>query len=441
MRVLRAAAVLAAALLAVEGGWRACRWTAARLRRDTPPRSFELYAVGESTMAGAPYPKRAGPAFLVKKILGGTVDRRTIAVTVVARAGESVFPQAAAFEDAVRARRRDDPGAVLIYAGHNDAAYEDATPAFERFRERWLYRSLVVRDLSFLLEERVPALRARSLGTYEHHLRRIVETALASGLTPVLTVPASNLADADPWLDADGGAYRRWEAGRALARRGRWAEAAPLFRAAADARVPDNFGRATSAQAAVIRRLAAEYGVPLVDADALFAAASPHGVPGDELFVDGQHPDFRGYALLAGAYARALAERGGAKVYEPMAWSPRLMDDLGLTKEEQALALVEAGRWWFSVASRHARPGLRLDAAEARFRAALAADPACRSARVGLVLTAAARRPDFLDRNVDWLGARKLFYGGRYDLSAADRSDLADRARAAGVPEALLKAL
>lgn len=460
--------------LSAEGAYRACLWTVARLTRDTPPRAFEIYAVGESTAAGVPYPPRAAPAFLVKKILGGTVDHRTIAVTIVARAGESIYPQAARFERAIRARRHDDPGVVLIYAGHNDAAYAETAPPFEALRERVLYRSALLRDFFFVVEERVPSLRVRTLGTYEYHLRRVIESARASGLTPILTTVASNAADMDPWLSADGegtltagealekrgewakalAAYRaaavtrpdladylRYKTARCLARLGRWAEAGPLFRACVEARVPDNFGRASSAQNEVVRRLAKEYGVPLVDAEELFARASPHGVPGDDLFVDGQHPNFRGYVLLAGAYARAVSYATGARVFEPMAWSPELLDQLGVTKAEQAISEVEAGRWYFSVASRHSHPGPRLDAAEARFRAALALDPASFSARLGLELTGAARRPGFLERNVDWLGAHRMFYGGAYDIPAELRPELLVRLRAEGASEARLAAL
>jgi lysophospholipase L1-like esterase len=473
-RAPRLALIAVIAALSLEGVYRGFLWTAARLARDTPPHAFEIYAVGESTAAGVPYPPRTAPAYLVKKILGGTVDHRTIVVTVTARAGESIFPQAARFERAIRARRRDDPGVVLIYAGHNDAAYEESTPAFELLRERILYRSALLRDLFFLVEEHVPAWRVRTLGTYEYHLRRVVELARASGLTPILTTTVSNTADMDPWLSADGEAvlgpgealekrgewakalslyraaavkrpeladYLRFKTARCLARLGRWDDAAPMFHASVEARIPDNFGRATSAQNEVVRRLSGEYGVPLVDAEALFATASPHGVPGDDLFIDGQHPDFRGYVLLAGEYARAVSAATGARVFEPMAWSPALLDALGVTKTEQALALVEAGRWYFSVASRHSHLGPRLDAAAARFRTALALDPTSFSARLGLELTAAARRPGFLDRNSDWLGTHRLFYGGAYDFRAEIRPDLLVRLRAEGAPEARLAAL
>lgn len=418
-----------------EGTYRAWLWADGRARRDSTAQAFELYAVGESTAAGVPYPRRTAPPFLVKKILGGTVDRRTIAVTDLAEAGMSIYPQAVKFERAIAGRRGGNPGAVLIYSGHNDAAYDAETPLWEYAREEWLNRSAMLRDGFFLVEKRFPAARVRTLATYEYHLRRVVELSLASGLTPVLTTTASNLADMD---SGDGARFGR---ARLLARRGRTKQAAALFRACVEAREPDNFGRATAAQNAVVRRLAREYGAPLVDAEALFAAASPGGAPGNDLFIDGQHPNFRGYVLLARAYADALAAAFRAPVFERLEYSPRLLDELGVSRPEQALAEVEAGRWLFSAAARRDRPARRLDAAEARFRRALELDPGSASARVGLALALAARRPGFVDRNADWLGARKLFYGGRYEVAAADRPELLDRLRAGGVPKAQLEGL
>lgn len=392
-----------------------------------------------------PYPPRAAPPFLVKKILGGTLHHRTIVVADLAEAGMSLYPQAEKLEAALLARRRG-PGAVLVYAGHNDAAYSDRTPFWETAREEVFNRSALLRAVFFAAERRFPALRVRTLQTYEYQLRRVVRLARASGLTPILATAASNLADMDPGLPPGAGpgeraVYARFERAGREARRGRKAEAAALYRAVAEARIPDNFGRATAEQNAVVRRVAEDEGVPLVDAEALFARASRLGVPGEDLFIDGQHPNFRGYALLAEAYAEALAAREGVALFEPMTDTPRLLDDLGITRSEQALAQVEAGRWLFSAASRHGRPGYRLDAAAARFRRALVLDPDSFSARVGLALTQAARRPDFLDRNIDWLGARRMFYGAAYELPAADRPELIRRLRASGASPALLEGI
>lgn len=47
----------------------------------------------------------------------------------------------------------------------------------------------------------------------------------------------------------------------------------------------------------------------LVDGPALFRSLAPHGIVGDELVQDGQHPSLVGYAAIAGALLKGLAER------------------------------------------------------------------------------------------------------------------------------------
>ncbi len=59
-----------------------------------------------------------------------------------------------------------------------------------------------------------------------------------------------------------------------------------------------------------IRSLAAELAVPLVPMDSAFAAVSPHGVPGHELFLEHLHPNYDGYFLMAKAVCAALRDYG-----------------------------------------------------------------------------------------------------------------------------------
>jgi len=65
--------------------------------------------------------------------------------------------------------------------------------------------------------------------------------------------------------------------------------------------------RADSKINEVIRSLAGDPNVSVVDAAAVFASESPHGVPGDELFYEHLHPNPRGNYLLASAMFRQLA--------------------------------------------------------------------------------------------------------------------------------------
>ena len=58
----------------------------------------------------------------------------------------------------------------------------------------------------------------------------------------------------------------------------------------------------------VIRTVAETEQLPLVDLAAVFRAASPEGIPGNNLFLEHLHPNFTGYQLMAQSYAIALRQ-------------------------------------------------------------------------------------------------------------------------------------
>jgi hypothetical protein len=95
-----------------------------------------------------------------------------------------------------------------------------------------------------------------------------------------------------------------FRAARMALREERFAEAAALFSRARDADALRL--RADSRINAVIREGAAQAGTSLFDAEALFAARSPHGIPGRELFFDHIHFTFEGNYLLAAALVDRL---------------------------------------------------------------------------------------------------------------------------------------
>ncbi|MGD9780863.1 MAG: tetratricopeptide repeat protein [Kiritimatiellia bacterium] len=87
---------------------------------------------------------------------------------------------------------------------------------------------------------------------------------------------------------------------------GRDAEAAALFSRARDADALRL--RADSTINAIIRECAADASASLLDAEALFAGQSPHGIPGREWFLDHVHFTFGGNHLLAQSILRRLEE-------------------------------------------------------------------------------------------------------------------------------------
>lgn len=408
LALLAGAALLGAELLD-RAFWAARGW------RERPG-GFEVYAVGESTAAGEPYGESLAPATLVARSLGE--DAR---VLMLARTGESIYPQSVALERALTGRGRR-PGLVLVYSGHNDSGEPEADPGgLERLRRALAGRSALLRDAAFLLERRFPGLRRRTLESWEHHLRRVIETSRARGLTPVLAVPVSNQTEIAPGLSVDAagseldlwcrGVYRSALRARALGRR---EEARRLFQEAVDAGWAGNFGRATSLHEARVRALAAEYRVPLADARAAFEARSPDGLLGGALFIDGHHPSAEGYRVLAQTYAAAAGEALG-RPFSPVP-----------PAEETAEALVAGGRWLFTVSARQADPRERLALAKDRFRRALALDAGSYPAWVGLKLSELAERSELLrsQEGLDWLGRNALFYGRTARVSCPDLAEL-----------------
>jgi tetratricopeptide (TPR) repeat protein len=54
----------------------------------------------------------------------------------------------------------------------------------------------------------------------------------------------------------------------------------------------------------------AAHGVPVARVDSAFMSASPHGIPGDELFLEHLHPNVEGYFLMAKTFCSTIAHSG-----------------------------------------------------------------------------------------------------------------------------------
>jgi hypothetical protein len=60
----------------------------------------------------------------------------------------------------------------------------------------------------------------------------------------------------------------------------------------------------------VLRDVAHSQGALFIDVETRLEAAAPHGLLGDELFIEFVHPNLRGQQLIAAAVADALREAG-----------------------------------------------------------------------------------------------------------------------------------
>lgn len=149
-----------------------------------------------------------------------------------------------------------------------------------------------------------PALE-RAYRNFAGNLADVCRMARDARVPVVLSTVAVNLRSCGPFASAEAAeAYRR---GRALADAGRDAEAREAL---ARARDLDTLRfRADSRTNAIVREVAGrEAGARLVDAEAELARPAPHGVPGDEAFLDHVHLTFHGNYLLSLALLPAVRE-------------------------------------------------------------------------------------------------------------------------------------
>lgn len=467
-----------------EIGLRACFLARNRYLADDPGR-FELYALGGSTTAGQPYDtptvadRRISVPLLVERMFGGRIGGRRIEVRNLAVHGHSIYPQDFFLEREIRYRRKEIPGVVFIYCGENDDFFDDSapTPWWERQRQR-LGRSVVLGEGLFHAERLGVLPGVRTLGTYEHYLRRAIEASIEGGLQPVLATMIGNVADIDPGLRADdpgvdaaigiaerleergdwgaaveeyrraarehpaNGAYMSFRIGKCLQRLGRFEDAHQAFWTAIDtAPAGVYFRRAHRAQNDLVRALAREYGVVLVDVAQLFEAEAPHGLVGGERMIDGIHPDMAGYVLIARQLALAVSQLSGEAIRHPIHDDQEAFRVFMNGPAEQVDALLKAAAWLVLVSEGHPRPAFRLQLAERRYREAVALDPNRFSAWLGLAVVEAAhpRLTLATPGEVEWLRSMRAYGDFTFEVSDDDLEPLVARLREWGATAATLE--
>lgn len=228
--------------------------------------------------------------------------------------------------------------------------------------------------------------RARLLSeAFRANLERIRRACRAEGVPLVLAVPPVNLKDTPPVgafpfagrpvpeprlarlaaqhpEDAD----LQYRYGRALLRRGDAAGARTALAAACD-RDPCGL-RVTRPLAEVMRRVARSEGVELLDLPAVFARAAKDGIPGNDLFLDNCHPNDRGHALIALAFARLLAARGILRTNGE--WEEAFTGAVKTAQAAASLTPEDRVHYWRFRAAYLSLHGDRKGAAEAEARAA-----------------------------------------------------------------------
>lgn len=325
------------------------------LPRD--PASFRIVFLGGSTTVGYPYGVVGSFSTLLRDRLRALFPERRFEVVNLGMTATNSFTTL----DIARELSEIQPDLIVVYDGHNEfygalgmASRESVGRSrwlttlylrMARFRTVQLLRSLMLptgeggpergRVAGGTLMERLAAGQTVSAGdpvyaaaeaAFAANLSDLADVCREHGIPLILTTQASNLRHQAPFVSllrrADekdttraGTAYR---AAQELDSVGRTPEALAAYRTARDM---DELRFRTDSRFNDLIRAQAGPGVTVVDAESLFAANSPDGIPGRELFLEHLHPTARGYFLLGAAYARAI--RGMGLVSAESGWAAR----------------------------------------------------------------------------------------------------------------------
>ena len=340
-------------------------------RRDN---HFYIYVIGGSTSYGEPYQPKITFPKIISYMFGGKIHGKEIVIINLAEPGRDIqYGFLALYKEWFARPRRD--AVLLVYAGINDPVTKADDPTFGRWR--LMQKSLSLTKLQSVLEGMVSGslfegtqpgsgLLYRifglnnSLQKYAHRLRGVITLAKSYEIPTVLSTLVSNIAQFDP---EDSTIYESPEtlalfvSAKDLEQSGKYAEALEVLQSIAAKPLPSpahvyyhmgkcyqGLGRYDQAreyywkamdvgdqrrtnrwQNEVIRRLASEYGVDLLDAAALFEAHARHGLPGYDLFMDAHHPNLEGYILLAQGFARELEKMLNEKIVHPVV-TPEMLE-------------------------------------------------------------------------------------------------------------------
>lgn len=316
--------------------------------KQKPADGFRAFVLGGSTAAGYPYPSNVMFSRILQQRLADAFPDKRIEVICTAMSAINSY-SLLDFVDEILALQ---PDVLLIYAGHNEfygalgAASSESLGQLrpfvkfylklQRFKSfillrngisrsaDWLSRTfyggtrsdpsatlmeLMVREQTIPLGSPVYELGRRQ---FAGNLRDIMREAQTAGVPVVISELVSNIRDHDPFVsvaaDSLPAAKDVFTRARALERDSLFGEAQAAYYRAKD--LDALRFRATEEFNQIIHQVAAQFDASVVPMKRFFEQASPHGLPGESLFLEHLHPNVDGYFLMASAFFETLQQQG-----------------------------------------------------------------------------------------------------------------------------------
>lgn len=313
---------------------------------EKPAHSFRVFALGESSTAGFPYPPNAMFSREVADALRDVLPADTVEVVNLGIAATNSY----AILDFAGEIIDQHPDAVMIYAGHNEyygalgVGSTESVGSFPPFIRLYLKLQrlktfLLLRNgitgtvrlvsgsraaqdtpsrMESIARDQQIVLGGKTYNAgknqFESNLRIAIRRFRDNGVAVFVGSLVSNLKDQPPLsvLSSDGKAGKDAgaaysEAEHALARGDSFA-ARPQYVRARDLdqvrfRAPTDFNE-------IVRRIAREEGAIYVPVEESFTNLSVRRIPGFDLILEHVHPNSHGYALMGREFFSALQSSG-----------------------------------------------------------------------------------------------------------------------------------
>ena len=311
--------------------------------KEKDPNAFRVFVVGESSAAGYPYLPMGSFSRYIRKRLELNYPKNKIEVINTSLSATNSFT----IRDFIPEILEQKPDLILLYAGHNEyygalgVGSQESVASSPRLVNFLLYMNKfkttqLIRDILKLFVEVIaddnsdPAsgtLMSRmaaekeiefnsekfnaGLEQFKNNMIDIVEMAKDQNVPLIISTLASNLKDQAPFISIEGDtsppANKIFNNAKEEFASQNLKVADSLFRYAKDLdglrfRAPEKINT-------IIKNIARDFSVPIIDADSLFAALSEDGIVGDNLMTDHLHPTLEGNKAIGDLFYKKMRER------------------------------------------------------------------------------------------------------------------------------------